>query len=259
MAAVNYSTDMDLADQAPARCRAFAHRPLDDGGYVMVVLLISMAVTAVWMAAAIPSWRQQVIREREAELVFRGEAYARAIYLYRQKNGGNLPPNIDTLVSQRFLRKKYLDPITGKDFLVVGGVNASGGRGVGVPAAPPGAIGAATNGTAGIIGVRSTSNDTSILIYNNQTTYSQWAFDFTVEQLKSGGGVLLNGGGTLPGVSGGRGRGGAGGEVNPIQPGQGTGRFGGRGPGSGFGPDGSGRSGVPPPQGGIQSGGRFGR
>jgi type II secretory pathway pseudopilin PulG len=197
---------------------------LDDGGFVMVVLLVSMAVTAVWMAAALPSWRQQAQREKEAELVFRGEAIARAVYLFRQENGQNLPPDIDTLVAQRFLRKKYVDPITGKDFLPVAGAIATSG----------GAFGAQQGG---IIGVRSTSNDTSIRVYNNQQTYSQWAFDFTLEQLRSGGG-LPSAGPQLPG------RGGVGGDTG--RPGRG-GPGGGLRGGGGFG-GGGGRAG----RGGIQ-------
>ena len=175
---------MELTGQA-AETSSLARRGtrLDDGGFVMVALLVAMAVTAVWMGAALPAWRQQVQREKEAELVFRGEAIARAIYLYRQKNNQSLPPNLDTLVSQRFLRKKYLDPITGKDFLPVAGATAGPGRGGGTPGALQG----------GVVGVRSTSNDTSIRIYNNQQTYSQWAFDFTLEQLRAGGGPVVNG------------------------------------------------------------------
>lgn len=189
---------------------------LDDAGFVMVALLVSMAVTAVWMGAALPAWRRQVQREKEAELVFRGEAIARAVYLYRQKNGQSLPPSLDVLVSQRFLRQKYLDPITGKDFLPVAGASAgtTGGR-----AAGAGGL------QGGIIGVRSTSNETSIRIYNNQQTYSQWAFDFTLEQLRAGGGPQT------PGAVG-PGRGGQ----------QGTGR--GAGPGG--------------PQGGVRGGGPAG-
>jgi type II secretory pathway pseudopilin PulG len=168
---------MELAGQATVpRVPRAAGKRLDDDGFVMVVLLVSMAVTAVWMAAALPAWRQQAQREKEAELVFRGEAIARAVYLYRQENGQTLPPNIDTLVAQRFLRKKYVDPITGKDFLPVAGAMA----------APGGSFGAQQGG---IIGVRSTSNDPSIRVYNNQQTYSQFAFDFTLEQLRSGGGT----------------------------------------------------------------------
>jgi type II secretory pathway pseudopilin PulG len=188
---------------------------LDDDGFIMVALLVSIAVAAIWMAAALPSWRQQAIREREAELIFRGESYARAIYLYRQKNGQRLPLDMDVLVSQHFLRRKYLDPITGKEFLAVGGVGLT-----------PGIGGQGLGGTPGLIGVRSTSNDTSIRIYNNQQTYSQWAFDFTLEQVRAGGGVPglgVNAPGGRP--SGPGGRGGRGDELGPIQPG-GRGRSG---------------------------------
>jgi hypothetical protein len=61
-----------------------------------------------------------VQREKEAELVFRGEQYARAVALFRAKNSNAFPPNIDVLVQGKYLRKKYLDPITNKDFDVIG-------------------------------------------------------------------------------------------------------------------------------------------
>src|SRR5688572_28239447 len=97
---------------------------LDDGGFIMVALLIGIAISAIWMTALLPSWHQEQTRDREAELIFRGEQYARAIYLYRQRNNQAPPPNVDTLVSQRYLRKKYLDPMTGNDFLIIGGITA---------------------------------------------------------------------------------------------------------------------------------------
>lgn len=224
---------MGLAGQAtPPQPPVDVETGSTETGFIMVAVLVGMAVAAIWMAAALPSWRMQVQREKEAELIFRGEAIARAIYLYRQKNGQNLPPNIDTLVSQRFLRRKYLDPITGKDFLPVAGATAAPGGG---------AFGTLQGG---IIGVRSTSNDTSIRIYNNQQTYSQWAFDFTLEQLRAGGGPALGpivpgaGGPTTGGRQSGPGRGagvGGRGAGQPAMPG-GPGGFGGRGgPGGGFG------------------------
>jgi type II secretory pathway pseudopilin PulG len=197
-------------------------------GYIMVVLLVAMAVSAVWMGAALPAWRQQVVREKEAELIFRGEQYARAIYLYRQKNGNQVsPPNIDVLVSQKYLRKKYLDPITGKDFLTLGGA---------------GAVGA----TAGITGVRSTSNDASIVTYRNQQVYSQFPFDWPLEAQKAGASTQQQGqqpqgrtgqqGGRDTGPAGARsgGVGGAprGGQAPAPPPGgRGTGPAGGVGPG----------------------------
>jgi hypothetical protein len=77
-----------------------------------------------------PVWRHEMQREKEAELVFRGEQYARAVNLYQRKMGpGNFPPNVDILVQQHFLRKKYKDPITNGDFQLIS-------VGAGVPTVP---------------------------------------------------------------------------------------------------------------------------
>jgi len=67
---------------------------------------------SVLMAVAMPSWRHQMQREREAELIFRGEQYARAVGLFQRKFAGTFPPSIDVLYQQKFLRKKYKDPMT---------------------------------------------------------------------------------------------------------------------------------------------------
>src|SRR5437868_10091319 len=86
-------------------------------GYAMVALIVAMSIMAIMMSAAMPTWRQMAQREKEAELVFRGQQYARAIGLFQRKAGpGVLPPGLDVLVDQKFLRKKYKDPITGEDF-----------------------------------------------------------------------------------------------------------------------------------------------
>jgi type II secretory pathway pseudopilin PulG len=211
---------------------------LDDGGYIMVVLLIGMAVSAVWMSAMLPSWRQQVTREREADLIFRGEQYARAIALYWRKNGQQLPPSIDVLVSQRYLRRKYLDPITNKEFLPVGGIGSpSGLQGVG-PQPPPGGRGQAATPVpqgpiargGGISGVRSTSTATSIMVYRGQQSYSQFPFDYMLALQRMGAGLPQQQGATPPGR--GRGAPARGGDgVQPIRPDAGRGRT--TGPGMG--------------------------
>ncbi len=56
-------------------------------------------------------------RDKERETFRRGMQYRRAIQLYYRKFN-RYPPNLDALVKTneiRFLRKKYLDPMTGKD------------------------------------------------------------------------------------------------------------------------------------------------
>jgi type II secretory pathway pseudopilin PulG len=122
----------------------------DDDGYILVALLIAVAVASIWMAAALPSWRQQAIREKEAELIFRGEQYARAIYLYGAQVGrpGALPTSFDDLISQHVLRHKWKDPITGDEFLPKSTCGNPFGPGTPPPVGPsaPGAPGPRSGG-----------------------------------------------------------------------------------------------------------------
>ena len=113
----------------------------------MAALLVGLSVMSVMMAAALPVWSQATRREREEELVWRGEQYKRAIMLFQRKFANTFPPNIDVLVDQKFLRKKYKDPITGEDFQIIpvgGAVPGQGGAGLPTPGARPG-----TGGTPG--------------------------------------------------------------------------------------------------------------
>ena len=105
---------MHLEGQATRRSTA-----VPEAGFALAALLVAIAILSVMMLVALPTWRHQVQREKEAELIFRGEQYARAINLYQRKLAGAFPPSLDVLVEQKFLRKKYKDPITGEDFLPV--------------------------------------------------------------------------------------------------------------------------------------------
>jgi type II secretory pathway pseudopilin PulG len=86
-----------------------------DRGYAMAALLVGMAVMAIMLGVALPVWRTAVQREREAELVFRGEQYANAIAIFQRRTGG-FPLTLDQLEKTRAIRKLYKDPITGGDF-----------------------------------------------------------------------------------------------------------------------------------------------
>lgn len=113
-------------------------------GYAMVALLILMAVMAVAMTVALPAWSTLARREKEAELVFRGEQYARAIALFQRKYAGAFPPTVDVLVDERFLRKKFKDPITNDDFKTIAVGEAVNGPQTTNPLSP-----SATGGRAG--------------------------------------------------------------------------------------------------------------
>ena len=157
----------------------------------MAVLLVAMSVMAVMMTVAMPVWKQIAQREKEQELIFRGQQYARAIGLFQRKYANTPPPSLDVLVQEHFLRKKYKDPITNADFVPIPAAAAAaasqarraapGGRGGALqPRAsrhaglPTGHRQTAARG--GIIGVTSASTAQSIRIYNGATRYNQWRF-----------------------------------------------------------------------------------
>jgi len=234
------NTLMDLQGQGSQR------------GYAMATLLVSIAVMSVLMSVAMPAYRHLARREKEAELAFRGEQYARAIAMYRAKNGNTFPPSIDVLVQEKYLRKKYRDPMTSDGefrIMPVGNPTASqpGGRG----AAPPQGRGTGQGGSfvgGGIMGVASKSTETSIRIYKGQTRYDMWPFTFN---------VVNRPGGNMPGVGvpggpggqprpGGRGRGERG--IGPGRGGRGLGPGPGDRGGRGFGGDAFTPPPPPPPR-----------
>jgi type II secretory pathway pseudopilin PulG len=96
----------------------------------MAALLVGMSVLAVLMSMALPAWSHFAQREKEEELIWRGRQYARAVGLFQRKYANTFPPTIDVLVEQKFLRKKYKDPITKDDFQPIpaggGGASAPG-------------------------------------------------------------------------------------------------------------------------------------
>jgi len=109
----------------------FRRRP--QGGYILLTLLLMVALLAIFATAAEESLIQQIKRDREEELIHRGVQYSRAVRHYYKKFG-RYPTRIEDLQSTntiRFLRKRYKDPTTGKDFKLLhqGEVQMSFGAG----------------------------------------------------------------------------------------------------------------------------------
>ncbi|MGA9981253.1 MAG: hypothetical protein WBQ08_21720 [Candidatus Sulfotelmatobacter sp.] len=100
------------------RCRARRGRNSAERGYVLLTLLLMVAMMIIAAGAVVQTIAFEIKRDREEEMVHRGVQYARAIRSYYKKFG-RYPTKIEDLESannQRFLRKRYKDPITGKDF-----------------------------------------------------------------------------------------------------------------------------------------------
>jgi type II secretory pathway pseudopilin PulG len=94
----------------------YERRARPDAGYAMAVLLAGIAIMGIVWTMVVPVWKQQVQREKEAELIFRAGQYARAVALYQRKYANAFPPSVDVLLREKFLRKKYLDPLTNREF-----------------------------------------------------------------------------------------------------------------------------------------------
>lgn len=168
----------------------------------MAVLLVGLSLMGLVMSMALPVWSQQARREREAELIFRGEQYARAIALYQRRQPGALPNDLDLLVEQRYLRRRYRDPMT-RDGVFrilrrseqpVPGVGGVAGE-IGTAALPESDSGEddADGEEGGIVGVVSRSGEASLRIYQGRQRYDEW--EFTYEGVADGADA---GGGAAP-------------------------------------------------------------
>lgn len=94
--------------------RAVRH---SEEGYILIGVMILLAVFIIAMGVAAPKMAADIQRDRDVETMHRGKQYIRAIQLYYRKFNA-YPPSLDALVKTndiRFLRKKYIDPTTGKD------------------------------------------------------------------------------------------------------------------------------------------------
>jgi type II secretory pathway pseudopilin PulG len=81
-------------------------------GLVVAIFLILLA-----LSVAAPQMAHELRREQEVETIHRGNQYVRAIQLYYKKVG-TYPGSIEQLEKtnhMRFLRQRYVDPMTGKN------------------------------------------------------------------------------------------------------------------------------------------------
>ena len=148
---------------------------LQQQGFTYLTILFVVALLSGGLALLGDVWHTTSQREKEAELLFIGNQYRKAIERYYLGNQGGprlYPRELDTLLkdprrptTERYLRKKYTDPITGKAEW-------------GIVKAPDG----------GIMGVYSLAEDKPLKIANfrvrdkgfdNLEKYADWKFVYT--------------------------------------------------------------------------------
>ncbi len=163
-------------------------------GFTLAALVVMMAVMAIFLTVAVETVTFQQRREKEEELIFRGNQVVEGVRLYRARFG-RFPVKLEELAkaNPRVLRKVWADPMTGKPdwlpvFLGEDGTNV-------VPSATPGATPVPTpmptpRGTSGenargpIIGVKSRVCQSSIKLYLGHTNYCDWKFFYDPSKLQ---------------------------------------------------------------------------
>lgn len=157
-------------------------------GFTYIGVLVVIVIMGAALGATAKVWHTVYQREKERELLFVGDQFRQAIGLY-YRVGKKYPVSLEDLLKdprqpsiQRYLRKIYHDPITGK---VEWGLTL-GPRGE-------------------IIGVHSLSEEIPIKIsgfsavnrdFNGAKKYADWIFNYEVQQ------VSVTSGKTLPPVLG---------------------------------------------------------
>lgn len=101
----------------------FAYR--DSSGFAYIALLVLIIIIGISLGTAGKYWSNVMLREKEEELLYRGDQYRRAIEGYYALRK-DYPQNIDDLLRdprsptvKRHLRQKFKDPISGEDFVAV--------------------------------------------------------------------------------------------------------------------------------------------
>lgn len=99
------------------------HSSRDDAGLVLFGVLLLLLLAGLTALAGAEVWATALKREREAQLLFVGEEYRRAIESYWRASPGpvkTLPVSLDVLLEDdrfpmpvRHLRRLYPDPVDG--------------------------------------------------------------------------------------------------------------------------------------------------
>ncbi len=106
-------------------------RPLkNQAGVSLMVVLVMVVLVGLMAGMAGSTWRTIMQREREAELLWRGNQYRRAINSYYSSKGtgaaNQYPSTLEDLLRDprelkivRHIRKLYKDPMTGGDWVPI--------------------------------------------------------------------------------------------------------------------------------------------
>lgn len=112
----------------PASSGGIPVRRNGEEGFALLLVFAMAAIVAITLYMQLPRVAFEAQRDRETMLVQRGKQYQRAIELYVRKNN-RYPQRLEDLErdqDMRYLRRRYKDPLTGKDEWRIIHINAAG-------------------------------------------------------------------------------------------------------------------------------------
>jgi len=132
-------------------------------GFTMALALAMVTIMGIFLMVALPILATDVQREKEMNLIFRGEAIANALRLYNLRMG-KYPTQLEELmkIKPRVIRQLYTDPMTEE------------GTWEYIYAVQPGVSG--SNEGLPIMGVRSRSERNSVVVYQKKSLIHDWTF-----------------------------------------------------------------------------------
>jgi type II secretory pathway pseudopilin PulG len=194
-------------------------------GYALIVILLLLAMVLISLSVAIPPVLTQAKREKEEELIFRGQQYQRAIGRFFKKFG-RYPTKTEELLrtnDRSFLRRPFRDPMmpdgqwriirmgpagqligskTVKQTPAKPAEEQKSRRGMfagrrperkaskGSEASDGSENGGASAGSAGvgapIVGVGSNSQESSFRVYEGYSRYDHWEFIYDPSKQATG-------------------------------------------------------------------------
>jgi type II secretory pathway pseudopilin PulG len=146
----------------------------NSSGFTYLAVMFSIVLIGLSLTGAVQQWKTIMQREKEAELLFRGDQIKDAVErYYRAPRAGTnqYPRSLEELLkdpgssaTKRYLRKLYKDPITNDDWVLV---KDGAGRVKGVHSRSPAEPIKKANFTDEYKG------------FEGKTKYSDWVFEFT--------------------------------------------------------------------------------
>jgi hypothetical protein len=93
------------------------NRSRREAGFAMLLVFLMASCVALMLYKEIPRIAMDAQRQKEQLLIMRGEQYKRAIQMFviTNKRWPTKIEELESLNNRRYLRKRYIDPMTGKD------------------------------------------------------------------------------------------------------------------------------------------------